>query len=97
MQIKVFKAETMKDAMAEMKAELGEDAVILHSRKYKKGGFFGFGGKEIIEITAAVEAVPLAERVRGIYKSPPKQTIPPELEDNDDESNKDFHSTFNDE
>ena len=59
MQIKVFKAETMKEAMAAMKAELGEDAVILHSRKYKKGGFLGFGGKEIIEITAAVEVVPI--------------------------------------
>ena len=97
MQIKVFKAETMKDAMAEMKAELGEDAVILHSRKYKKGGFFGFGGKEIIEITAAVEAVPLAERVRGIYKSPPKQVPLPELESTDDNKDDSFQSTFNDE
>ncbi|MBE8955390.1 MAG: hypothetical protein SR2Q5_06980, partial [Quinella sp. 2Q5] len=97
MQIKVFKAETMKDAMAEMKAELGEDAVILHSRKYKKGGFFGFGGKEIIEITAAVEAVPLAERVRGIYKTPPKQVPLPELEGTDDNKDDSFQSTFNDE
>ena len=87
----------MKDAMAEMKAELGEDAVILHSRKYKKGGFFGFGGKEIIEITAAVEAVPLAERVRGIYKSPPKQVPLSELESTDDNKDDSFQSTFNDE
>ena len=69
MQIKVFKAETMQDAMAQMKAELGDDAVVLHSRRYKKGGFFGFGGKVIIEITAAIESVPLADRVRGTYHS----------------------------
>ena len=100
MQIKVFKAETMKDAMAAMKAELGEDAVILHSRKYKSGGFLGFGGKEIIEITAAVEAVPLAERVRGIYKKPPKQMPIQELEstgENLDGENSNFQSAFNDE
>ena len=84
MQIKVFKAESMKEAMSAMKAELGEDAVILHSRKYKKGGFLGFGGKEIIEITAAIEDVPLAERVRGIYKKPHKSAQI--FEDEGDES-----------
>ena len=55
MQIKVFKAGTMKEAMAAMKAELGDDAVILHSKKYKEGGLLGLGSKEIVEITAAVE------------------------------------------
>ena len=55
MQIKVFKASNMKDAMAAMKAELGEDAVILHSKKYKEGGILGIGSREVVEITAAVE------------------------------------------
>lgn len=55
MQIKVFKAGTMKEAMAAMKAELGDDAVILHSKKYKEGGLLGIGSKEVVEITAAVE------------------------------------------
>ena len=98
MQIKVFKAESMKEAMAAMKAELGEDAVILHSRKYKKGGFLGFGGKEIIEITAAIEDVPLAERVRGIYKKPPQPASISEFED--EESNVEsepIQPTLNDE
>ena len=70
MQIKVFKAETMKDALAQVKAELGDRAVILNSRKYKEGGFFGFGGKVIVEVTAAVESIPLADRVRGTYRRP---------------------------
>jgi len=55
LQIKVFKASNMKDAMAAMKAELGEDAVILHSKKYKEGGILGIGSREVVEITAAVE------------------------------------------
>lgn len=66
MQIKVFKAGSMKEAMAAMKAELGPSAVILHSKKYKESGLFGFRNREIVEITAAVEDTP-----------PPAQPAPP--------------------
>lgn len=45
----------MQDAMAMIKNELGRDAVILHTRKLKKGGFFGFFSRELIEVVAAVE------------------------------------------
>lgn len=56
----------MKEAMAAMKAELGPSAVILHSKKYKESGLFGFRNREIVEITAAVEDTP-----------PPAQPAPP--------------------
>ena len=68
MQIKVFKAGNMKDAMAAMKAELGDEAVILHSKKYKEGGLLGIGSREVVEITAAVEE-----------NSLPKKNEPPPL------------------
>ena len=55
MQIKVFKAATMKEAMEQVKETLGRDAVILHTKKYKDGGFLGYLSKEIVEVTAAVE------------------------------------------
>ena len=58
----------MKDAMTAMKAELGEDAVILHSKKYKEGGILGLGSREVVEITAAVEET-----------SMPKKSEPPRL------------------
>ena len=45
----------MKEAVAKMKAELGDDAIILHTKKYKEGGLLGLGSKEIVEITAAIE------------------------------------------
>ncbi len=57
MRIKVFQAATMKDAMAQVKEELGDDAVILHTKKIKKGGILGYGAKEIFEVTAALDEV----------------------------------------
>ena len=48
MKIRVFTATTMQEAMAEVRAALGADAVILGTRKLKAGGF---------EVQAAVETV----------------------------------------
>lgn len=45
----------MQEAMAKVKNELGRDAVILHSRRLKKGGILGFFSKESVEIMAAVD------------------------------------------
>ena len=53
----------MKDAMAAMKAELGDEAVILHSKKYKEGGLLGIGSREVVEITAAVEENSMPRRI----------------------------------
>jgi len=53
--IKKFVAPTMKEAMAQMKKELGADAVILKSNKVEKGGMLDFMGKEMFEVLAAVD------------------------------------------
>ena len=45
----------MKEALALVKRDLGEDAIILKSRKIIRGGIFSFIAKEQIEITAAVD------------------------------------------
>ncbi|AJG39875.1 flagellar biosynthesis regulator FlhF [Thermotoga sp. RQ7] len=55
MKIKKYLAESIREAMMMIKRELGDNAVILSSRRIKKGGFFGIGGKTYFEITAAVE------------------------------------------
>lgn len=79
----------MKEAMAAMKAELGPSAVILHSKKYKESGLFGFRNREIVEITAAVEDTPPsvqqaqpAPTVRQIKKPapPPPKPAPKPVE-----------------
>ena len=48
--------------MTAMKAELGDEAVILHSKKYKEGGILGIGSREVVEITAAVEETSLPKK-----------------------------------
>lgn len=58
MRIKVFKAVDLKEAMAMVKDELGSDAVILHTKRYREGGFLGYNSKEVVEVTAAVEDEP---------------------------------------
>lgn len=55
MRLKTFRASTMADALSQVKKDLGKDAVILHTRSYKAGSIFGFGGKPTVEITASIE------------------------------------------
>ncbi len=52
----------MAGALAEVKKDLGADAVILRTRSFKAGGVLGFGGNSIVEITAARDAP-----ARGTY------------------------------
>ncbi|GAB4337261.1 MAG: flagellar biosynthesis protein FlhF [Calditrichia bacterium] len=56
MKIKKYTGKTFQEAFEKVKAELGEDAVILNSRKMKDGGMLDFiNSKEYYEITAAVD------------------------------------------
>ncbi|MFZ9596709.1 MAG: hypothetical protein ACO3A2_11630, partial [Bdellovibrionia bacterium] len=52
MQVKKFEGPTIQEALDQVKAELGPDAIILQTKKVKKA--LGFGGVAAIEITAAV-------------------------------------------
>lgn len=53
MQLKTFRGNSMADALAEVKRELGTEAVILHARTIRVGGVVGFGAKNQYEITAS--------------------------------------------
>jgi len=44
MRVKRFVGDTVADAMAKIKKDLGADAVILQTRQIKEGGFFGLFG-----------------------------------------------------
>jgi flagellar biosynthesis protein FlhF len=55
MRVKRIVALNMQEAMEKNKAELGNDAVILHTRYFKEGGFLGLFRKNYVEVTAAVE------------------------------------------
>ncbi len=53
MNIKKFRAHNMSDALAKVKREFGPDGVILQTRSYNEGAVLGYGGKSVVEITAA--------------------------------------------
>lgn len=55
MKVKKFTGKNIQEIYQQIKLEMGNDAVILHTKKLKKGGFFGFFAKEYYDITAAVE------------------------------------------
>ncbi|MCJ7839657.1 flagellar biosynthesis protein FlhF [Lederbergia sp. NSJ-179] len=59
MNMKKISAATMPEAMKKVKVELGENAVILHSKIVFKGGFMGLFRKKMIEVVAAVDEQPL--------------------------------------
>lgn len=52
MQVKKFEAPSLQEALDHVKRELGPEAIILQTKKYKKG--FGLMSKPSVEVTAAV-------------------------------------------
>ncbi|WP_425060874.1 Flagellar biosynthesis protein FlhF [Sporomusa carbonis] len=56
MKVKLFTAQNMAEAMIQVKQDLGREAVILHTRRFRKGGIMGFFGKEMVEVMAAVDS-----------------------------------------
>ncbi|MBL8764909.1 MAG: flagellar biosynthesis protein FlhF [Phycisphaerae bacterium] len=69
MKLKTYRAQSMGDALAAVKRELGKDAVILHTRVYRVGAWFGMGGREVAEVTASVD-------VKVIRRSRDPETMP---------------------
>ena len=56
MHIKRFEASTTADAVRQVREELGEDALVLSVRKFRKdGGLFGLFTKPCVEVTASVD------------------------------------------
>ena len=45
----------MNEALTRIRYELGKDAIIVSQRKIRKGGFWSFFTKKILEVTAAVD------------------------------------------
>jgi len=55
--------------MAQVKNALGRDAIILHTRTFRKGGFMGFFGRDKVEVMAAIDT-PVASTVAKKIQSP---------------------------
>jgi flagellar biosynthesis protein FlhF len=72
MRIKRFVGDSVSETVGKVKRELGADAVILQTRQFREGGVFGLFGKMKVEITAAIEEQPVAQKA----DSPQKNTFP---------------------
>ncbi len=53
MTLKTYQAPTMAQALAEVKRDLGRDAVILHTRTFRRGGMLAFWRRHMWEVTAS--------------------------------------------
>jgi flagellar biosynthesis protein FlhF len=70
MTARTFQAETMAEALGEVKRDLGRDAVILRTRSRRRGGLLGLlGGKAVWEISACPAGEMSQAAPRGRYVS----------------------------
>ncbi len=53
MRLKTFRAFTLSEALDAVHEDLGTEAAILHTRTFKRGGFLGLGGREVVEVIAS--------------------------------------------
>lgn len=75
MTLKTYRAASMVEALSAVKRDFGKDAVILHTRSVKVGGFLGIGAKTAIEITASDEPVGGSRRARTREAAAPAQPV----------------------
>lgn len=56
MRVKRYVVDSMPDALQQIRAELGKDAVILNTKEIRSGGFLGLFSKKRIEVIAATDS-----------------------------------------
>ncbi|HEX7714112.1 MAG TPA: flagellar biosynthesis protein FlhF [Bacillota bacterium] len=55
MRVKRYVADSIQEAISRVKNDLGRNAIILHTKPFKEGGFFGLFAKRRFEVIAAVD------------------------------------------
>jgi flagellar biosynthesis protein FlhF len=65
MNLRTFEADSMAEALALVKRELGADAVIVNTRTLREGGVLGIRARTRVEITAQVDERPPAPRAQA--------------------------------
>lgn len=77
MRVRRFCGIDMRDALKKVKKELGDDAVILHTKTASTQGFMGVGRKQYVEILAS-EDVSVAHQSKPAVVSKTETVNPPE-------------------
>ena len=70
MKVKTYRAPTLAEALAEVKNDLGREAVIVQTRRLRQGGFLGMMATEIVEVTAAVDTTLAKANKAGVARPP---------------------------
>ncbi|MDR2883976.1 MAG: flagellar biosynthesis protein FlhF [Deferribacteraceae bacterium] len=70
MKIKKYEVTDMKEALRQIKQELGPDAVILTTRKVMKPSGLGLLSRQVLEVTAAVDYDKLADKEKNTTTAP---------------------------
>lgn len=76
MRVKRYVVDSMPDALAQIRTDLGKDAVILNTKEIRSGGFLGFFSKKKIEVIAATDALGKAESKPK--SAPVQRAVPPQ-------------------
>ena len=74
MNLQTFKAATMAAAVQQVKAAMGHDAVILHTRTYKVRGWLPLMSRDVVEVTAGRGLAGASRRRPPVQ--PPPATVP---------------------
>lgn len=69
MNIKRYRAATMRAALEQVKQELGADALVLETKQVRAGGFLGIGAKPLIELRVAANDSSASENKRSASSS----------------------------
>src|SRR5947208_9005126 len=70
---KTYRAGTLKEALAQVRRDLGGGAVILGTREVRRRRPFGLGSRELVEVTASDR--PPAPAPAPMFLPPP-ETVP---------------------
>jgi len=82
MHIRTFRADSLQDALEEIRRQMGNDASVLHTRQVRDG-WMGWLGRTSVEVTAGLRdaEAPAPLRVSGKSDEPVGNRYPMELQD----------------
>lgn len=64
MEIKSYRAATLREALLQIKEELGEDALVIETKQIRAGGFLGVGARDLVEVRVAPGGSPAARAAK---------------------------------
>jgi flagellar biosynthesis protein FlhF len=77
MRVKRYVADSLQEAIARVKNDLGRNAIILHTKQFKEGGFLGFFAQRRFEVIAAIDENPTPILVKPEPVEPARPLVSP--------------------